>query len=51
MTSLLYELLQTKFGPLPKWVEDRLSKANPSQLERWAKKILTASLEGVLGRR
>ena len=52
MASLLHEQLQTKFGPLPKWVEDRLRKASPGQLERWAKKILTApSLEGVLGRR
>ena len=52
MASLLHEQLETKFGPLPKWVEDRVSKATPSHLERWAKKILTAaSLEGVLGRR
>ena len=52
MASVIHEQLETKFGPLPKWVEDRLRKASTSQLERWAKKILTAaSLEGVLGRR
>lgn len=51
MTIILQDRLETKFGALPKWAGARLTKANPAQLERWAKKILTASsLEGVLGR-
>ncbi len=51
MTIILHDQLETKFGALPKWADTRLTKANPAQLERWAKKILTASsLEGVLGR-
>ena len=51
MTIILHDQLETKFGALPRWADARLTKANPVQLERWAKKILTASsLEGVLGR-
>ena len=51
MTIILHDQLETKFGPLPRWADARLAKADPAQLERWAKKILTASsLEGVLGR-
>lgn len=50
--DLLLGLLQGKFGELPRWAADRVGKASPVQLERWAHKLLTASnLEGVLGRK
>jgi hypothetical protein len=52
MSLVLRELLETKFGPLPKWVGDRLSKATPARIELWAKRVLTANtLEGVLGKK
>jgi len=52
MTTLLREQLSSKFGPLPKWARERLDKATYAQIERWARKILTAqTLEGVLGHR
>jgi len=52
MLRLVGELLETKFGPLPKWARERLAKSTPARLDRFAKKILTAeTLEGVLGRR
>ena len=51
MSRVLRELIDTKFGPPPKWALDRLAKAKPAQLERWARKVLTAgTLEGVLGK-
>jgi hypothetical protein len=41
----------TKFGKLPKWVDERLQEATSVQIERWSIKILTAdTLEGVLGK-
>jgi hypothetical protein len=44
--------LESKFGKLPKWVDDRLSHATLSDVARWAKKLLTAeTLEGVLGKK
>lgn len=44
--------LESKFGKLPKWVDERLSHAKLSDVERWAKKLLTAeTLEGVLGKK
>ena len=50
--SMLRGQLTTKFGRLPKWVDDRLDAASSVQVERWSKKILTAdTLEGVLGKR
>jgi hypothetical protein len=52
MSLVLRELLETKFGPLPKWAGDRLSKATPARIELWAKRVLTANtLEGVLGKK
>jgi hypothetical protein len=37
---------------VPKWVDKRLSDARQSAVERWSKKLLTAStLEGVLGKK
>jgi hypothetical protein len=45
-------VLETKFGKLPKWVDERLARAKLSEVERWAKKVITAdTLEGVLGKR
>jgi hypothetical protein len=44
--------LGTKFGALPKWVDERLGRATSSDVERWAKKLLSAdTLEGVLGKK
>ncbi|MDX1982843.1 MAG: hypothetical protein SFV51_21415 [Bryobacteraceae bacterium] len=52
MTAILRELLEAKFGPLPKWAADRLRKATPAQAERWARRVLTAStLEAAVGKR
>jgi predicted transposase YdaD len=49
-TGILRELVENKFGALPKWAAERLAKATPAQTERWARKILTAtSIEAVLG--
>ncbi len=51
MARVVREQLETKFGRLPKWARERLARATPARLARWAKKILTAeTLEGVLGR-
>ena len=50
--NMLRGQLATKFGRLPKWVDERLEEATSVQIERWAKKILTAdTLEGVLGKK
>ncbi len=52
MAKILRDQLEIKFGPVPKWASTRLAKSTPAQLERWAKKILTAtSLEAVVGPR
>ena len=52
MAIVLAELLRSKFGSLPRWANARLRGARPAQLERWAKKVLTAdSIEAVLGPR
>ena len=49
---MLRGMLATKFGSLPKWVDERLEAATSVQFERWSKKILTAdTLEGVLGKK
>ena len=50
--KMLSTQLQTKFGHLPAWAEQRLKTARKAQMERWAKKILTAqTLEGTIGRK
>jgi hypothetical protein len=52
MNMVLHDLLETKFGPVPKWAADRMAKASPAQVERWVKKVLTVStLEAVLGKK
>jgi hypothetical protein len=49
--KMLRGMLATKFGKLPKWVDERLEEATSVQIERWSIKILTAdTLEGVLGK-
>ena len=49
--KMIRRLLETKFGQLPKWADERLDAAKSDQIERWAKKLLTAgTLEGVLGK-
>ena len=48
----LQELLEIKFGALPRWAVARIAKSSPAQVDRWVKKILDAeTLEGVLGAR
>ena len=50
--KMLRLLLETKFGKLPKWVDERLAEATSVRIEGWSKKILAAeTLEGVLGRK
>ena len=50
--QVLQQLLEEKFGSLPRWAAERLDNATPSQVERWLKKVLTANtLEGVLGKK
>jgi hypothetical protein len=49
--KMIRGMLETKFGKLPKWVDERLEKAKSDQIERWGKKLLKAgTLEGVLGK-
>ena len=51
MVKLLRGLLHTKFDRVPKWAEDRLEKANKTQIERWSKKFVNAgSIEAVIGK-
>ena len=50
--SIIRIQLETKFGKLPKWVDERLGHATLSDVARWSKKLLTAeTLEGVLGKK
>ena len=50
--SIIRIQLESKFGKLPKWVDERLGHAKLSDVERWSKKLLTAeTLEGVLGKK
>jgi predicted transposase YdaD len=49
-TKLLVRLLTRRFGELPKWAKNRVSKAKTAQLEQWADAVLDAStLTEVLG--
>jgi len=50
--QMLELLMETKFGPAPRWAKERIQKARVAQVERWTKKILVAdTLEGVIGKR
>lgn len=50
--NMLRGMLETKFGKLPKWVDERLDAATSVRVQRWSKKIITAAtLEGVLGKK
>jgi hypothetical protein len=52
IVQMLREQMQTKFGPLPKWAEERLSQGSAVQMERWARKVLAAkTLKSVLGKK
>jgi hypothetical protein len=45
-------LLETKYGELPQWAEERLAHAKLSEIPRWVKKFVKAdTLEGVLGKK
>ena len=49
-TEFLTRLLSRRFGQLPKWAENRISKAEPEQIENWGDAVLDASnLTEVLG--
>ena len=49
-TKILTQLLSRRFGQLPKWAENRISKAESAQIENWADAVLDASnLTEVLG--
>jgi len=39
---LLRSQLESRYGPLPKWVEEKLSTADSQTLERWGIKLLDA---------
>ena len=48
--KILVSLLSHRFGPLPKWAKNRVSKAKSEQLEKWATAVFDASnLTEVLG--
>ena len=48
--KLLQRLLTRRFGPLPAWVEDKLTQADTETLEMWADRVLDApTLEAVAG--
>ena len=41
--TLLRRLLMRRFGPLPEWVDDRLSLASIEDLETWGDRVLDAT--------
>ncbi|MEJ2619420.1 MAG: Rpn family recombination-promoting nuclease/putative transposase [Candidatus Thiodiazotropha sp.] len=47
-TTLLTNMLEQKFGPLPPWAQEKIALANAETIEHWAANLLTAqTLEGV----
>ena len=52
MGFLLQSLLESKFGPLPKWAVNRVQNAAAAHVETWAPKVLKSdTLEEVIGKR
>ena len=52
MRLLLQQLLEHKFDRVPSWAQKRLENASPAQIERWAKRAISAqTLEQVIGKR
>jgi hypothetical protein len=49
--SMLREQLREKFGPLPKWVRERLDASSPRQIDALALKLLKCSSLDELFRR
>ena len=50
--GIIRTLLQTKYGELPTWAEERLAHARFSDSQNGPKKFVTATtLEGVLGKK
>jgi hypothetical protein len=43
MQQLLRGLLESRFGPLPPEINERLAAANAATLQRWGLRILTAT--------
>ena len=49
---VLRGLLETKFGPLPKWAVGRVQAASDTEAHEWAQRVLTVdTLEGILGKK
>ena len=47
--EILQSQLELRFGVLPSWVIDRLQKAEPETIDRWARRVLDAqTIEDVL---
>ncbi len=40
--SILAQLIQKRFGPIPSWAEERMRKASAEELQQWAENILDA---------
>ena len=50
MFKIVRTVLTATFGPLPKWAQERIARANAVQLELWAANAIgSKSLESVLG--
>lgn len=50
MSKIVRTVLTATFGPLPKWAQERIARANAVQLELWAANAVgSKSLESVLG--
>jgi len=48
--QLLARLLAVRFGDLPSWASDRLSRADERTLDAWTETVLTvASLDALFG--
>ena len=52
MGFLLQSLLESKFGPLPRWAVNRVQNAAAAHVETWAQKVFRSdTLEEVIGKR
>ena len=50
--EMLSRLLERRFGKLPRWAKLALKKGDPSQIDQWADRVLTAvTLEEAFGRK
>jgi predicted transposase YdaD len=50
--ALLVQLLEARFGTVPRWASDRVARATTAQLDRWGRRVLTAeTVDQVLEKR